>query len=289
MVDVFHKMHTIAFLLAMTICAAAQNGPRSVTAGKLVLWETINDGADFAIAVPVGYESFSDGGYFIPPSIDITKRVSVTRLINGVFLMVELYQGDIKDIRKDQIARITKADASFVKADEKVIGSTEMQEYRSARNGHTRVERFYLTKKKLYVVQAISSVENDPVVTAFLSSVRIGKDDEARKLPSPVSEIASRLDETLISEKPDREIVIISKPRPGYTTEARNSGVTGEVVLKALFSATGSVTKAEPKSGPKELWGSSIEAAGRIKFLPAEKDGKLVSVWKDITYTFSIY
>lgn len=279
----------VTFVLALTFNAAAQGGAAPGAPGQPLRWEAIDDGSEFSVAMPAGYESVIDGGYFIPPSIDIDKHLSVTRLVNRTFLMVELYTGDVKDLRKELISRITKLDEPFTKVDEKTLETAEMQEFRQAKNGHTRIQRFYLTKKKLYIVQAVTSGENDPIAAGFLESVRIGKQDGARKLPVGIREETSAVDLTPISGDPDRELVIVAKPRPSYPSAARAAGASGDVVLRTLFSANGKIARIEPKSGSRELTKAASDAAMRIRFIPAEKDGRLVSVWKEITYTFSIY
>jgi TonB family protein len=83
---------------------------------------------------------------------------------------------------------------------------------------------------------------------------------------------------------------VISKPEPAYTEEARKNQVTGTVVLNVIFAATGKVIGIRVVSGlPDGLTASSINSARRIKFIPAMKDGKPVSMYAQLEYTFSIY
>ncbi|MDT7540473.1 MAG: periplasmic protein TonB [Acidobacteriota bacterium] len=86
-----------------------------------------------------------------------------------------------------------------------------------------------------------------------------------------------------------RRAVIIAKPEPLYTDEARRHGTTGEVRLRLLLSASGEVTKIEPLTNlPDGLTESAVEAARRIEFIPAEKDGRPVSQLATIDYRFDI-
>jgi TonB family protein len=83
---------------------------------------------------------------------------------------------------------------------------------------------------------------------------------------------------------------ILRKPEALYTEEARRNGVRGLVVLKVIFSATGRVLGIRVVKGlPSGLTGEAIRAASRIKFIPAQKDGKPVSMFAQLEYTFSIY
>jgi TonB family protein len=87
-----------------------------------------------------------------------------------------------------------------------------------------------------------------------------------------------------------RKAQIISKPEPLYTEEARKNQVTGTVRLRLILSASGSVSGITPVSRlPDGLTEKAIEAARRISFTPAEKDGRKVSQYVTIEYNFNIY
>jgi TonB family protein len=83
---------------------------------------------------------------------------------------------------------------------------------------------------------------------------------------------------------------ILSRAEPQYTEEARENMVSGTVVLRAVFSASGEVTDIRVMSGlPYGLTEKSIEAARQIKFTPAMKDGRAVSQYIQIEYNFQLY
>ncbi|HKS28280.1 MAG TPA: energy transducer TonB, partial [Pyrinomonadaceae bacterium] len=83
---------------------------------------------------------------------------------------------------------------------------------------------------------------------------------------------------------------ILSRPEPQYTEEARRNQVTGTVVLRAVFSAGGSVTNIKAVKGlPDGLTEKAIAAARQIKFVPAQKDGRNVSQYIQIEYNFNLY
>jgi TonB family protein len=88
----------------------------------------------------------------------------------------------------------------------------------------------------------------------------------------------------------DRRPFIAFKPEPSYTEAARQNALTGSVLLKAIFTADGAVTNIKVASGlPYGLEEKAIEAAKKIKFIPAMKDGKLVSTWMQLEYNFNLY
>jgi TonB family protein len=88
----------------------------------------------------------------------------------------------------------------------------------------------------------------------------------------------------------DQKARILSRAEPQYTDEARENAVTGTVVLRAVFSASGDVTNIRVVSGlPYGLTESAVEAARGIKFSPAMKDGRAVSQYIQIEYNFNLY
>lgn len=83
---------------------------------------------------------------------------------------------------------------------------------------------------------------------------------------------------------------VISKPEPSYTEEARQKQVTGTIVLRAIFAANGQVVGIRAVSGlPNGLTQQAINAARRIKFIPAVKDGRPVSMYIQLEYNFNLY
>ena len=84
--------------------------------------------------------------------------------------------------------------------------------------------------------------------------------------------------------------VIISKPEPGFTEEARKENITGTVRLRAVLTASGDVTNISVVKGLSGgLTEKAINAAKQIKFRPAQKDGHTVSQYVTLEYSFNIY
>ncbi len=83
---------------------------------------------------------------------------------------------------------------------------------------------------------------------------------------------------------------VFSQPRPGYTEAARQNGVSGVVTLRMVLASSGEVTNITVVSGlPDGLSEKAIAAARQIKFEPAMKDGRAVSQYVQVSYTFSLY
>jgi protein TonB len=84
--------------------------------------------------------------------------------------------------------------------------------------------------------------------------------------------------------------IIISKPEPGFTEEARKNNVTGVVRLRVMLHASGLVTNISVVRGlPDGLSEKAAAAARAISFRPAQKDGRTVSQWALLEYNFNIY
>jgi protein TonB len=82
-------------------------------------------------------------------------------------------------------------------------------------------------------------------------------------------------------------IQITYKERAQYTPEARENNVRGTVALRVLFQADGTISDITIVRGlPHGLNEKAIEAAHKIRFRPALKDGKPVSVYGNLEFTF---
>lgn len=94
----------------------------------------------------------------------------------------------------------------------------------------------------------------------------------------------------LTTREVDQPVRILSRPSPTYTDEARRNQISGTVVLRAVFSSSGIVTNIHAVSGlPNGLTERAIAAAKQIRFTPATKDGRPVSMWMELQYDFNLY
>jgi TonB family protein len=83
---------------------------------------------------------------------------------------------------------------------------------------------------------------------------------------------------------------VLFKPEPTYTEEARRNQVTGTVMLRVVFASNGDVVQIRAvHSLPYGLTERAITAARRIKFVPAVKGGRPVSVFMQLEYNFNLY
>ena len=83
---------------------------------------------------------------------------------------------------------------------------------------------------------------------------------------------------------------ILYREKAKYTEEARQNKVQGTVVLQVVFHINGSITDVKVVRGlPDGLTEKAIEAARKIRFNPAVKNGTPVSVRGQLEFSFNLY
>jgi len=83
---------------------------------------------------------------------------------------------------------------------------------------------------------------------------------------------------------------VLSKPEPQYTEDARRNQITGTVVLRVVFASSGEVVQIHAvRTLPFGLTERAIAAARQIRFEPATRDGRAVSVSMQLEYNFNLY
>ena len=159
--------------------------------------------------------------------------------------------------------------------------------------------RVFATKKRFYRFQVFGAPSEDARVKPFFASIVLGKKGEGVEVidgqgapyePGAQSTTPLATEQLYTGKGVDRKTRLIMKVEPQYTEEARANKVTGTVVFKVVFSANGSVTNIRTIAAlPYGLTEQAIDAARKIKFIPAMKDGKFVSMWMQLEYNFNLY
>ena len=166
--------------------------------------------------------------------------------------------------------------------------------YQFTSRGFKGASQIFKTKSHLYQFGALGADIEDPRLKQFFSSIVLGGqrsgtllEDGIGRVPPPES---GDSESVYTRKEVDRTPLIIMQPEPSYTETARQNGITGTVVLKVVFSANGAVTGVTVVADlPMGLKERAIVAARQIKFLPASKDGKFVSMWMQLEYNFNLY
>ncbi|HYY94180.1 MAG TPA: energy transducer TonB [Pyrinomonadaceae bacterium] len=101
---------------------------------------------------------------------------------------------------------------------------------------------------------------------------------------------AVNYDRTFKQTEVTRKAIITYKPEPSFTEAARRYTVTGVVRIRGVLNRTGEVTNLNVvKWLPHGLTQKALDAARRIRFTPADKDGHAVSQYIVFEYNFNIY
>jgi TonB family protein len=183
--------------------------------------------------------------------------------------------------------------------------------------------RAFRTKKHAYLALALTREAGRPEVERFLNSFALGaspagegiagEEPVTRYVPPKKSEGAQPGDVRGAGESPklvqpeggaperapgapltmrgvERKALIVYKPEPPYTEEARQGNVTGVVRLRVVLSSAGRVTDIEVlKPLAKGLTESAMRVARQMRFFPAEKDGRPVSQYMILEYSYAMY
>src|SRR5262245_38988219 len=122
-------------------------------------------------------------------------------------------------------------------------------------------------------VSNISFVEpsNQPPTISLLGSISATRS-------GPIEPMTDELDTT-----------ILYKEKAKYTKDARDNNVQGVVVLNLVFTADGKITGIRVVRGlPDGLTEKAIEAAQKIRFNPATRDGQPISVRGNLEFSFQL-
>ena len=183
----------------------------------------------------------------------------------------------------------TRSDLDLVSERELKIGKFSGQQYASHDRDFPSTEQFFATENRLYRFVVRGTTPEAALAQPFFSSISLGKKQDGIEAleDGDVSTVDAK---AYLGKEVDTKVRLLSKPEPDYTDEAKQKGVRGVVVLKAVFSASGKVTNIRVVQGLSDgLTERAIAAAKQIKFIPASKEGKFVSMWMQLEYNFNLF
>jgi TonB family protein len=117
-----------------------------------------------------------------------------------------------------------------------------------------------------------------PVLLVVLAAAAAPRAEDAAAPPAPGEAAAGTL---------TRAPAVVEAATPEYPEAAKAAGISGEVVLELDLSAAGEVTDARvAKAGGNGFDEASLAAARRLRFSPAEIDGKAAAVTIEYRFRF---
>ncbi len=287
-------------LLVSSLYSQNVSDKSSNVKGKAVKWEALSGkNNEFIFYIPEGYITTADGDYYKGGPINIgahvEKELKVARYINGVVLMMEYYEGEAKQIQK----RLEEQEKLTPLKSEEINGFQVKYFSENKDKQFFRTQHFQI-KNRLYITKSISFSENNEITKVFFESIKIvnknisiapnvPKDTKIASPPVLIERESQMLDDSnaIVEKDADRKVIILKISRPKFPTDIIRNLSSGRFKIKILYSSSGKVTNVEVLESPsKELGKMAIESAKNTTFIPAEKDGRLVSVFKTQEYSF---
>jgi TonB family protein len=171
------------------------------------------------------------------------------------------------------------------------LGRYAGKEYSSRNKDLPATIQLFAVDNRLYQFIATGAPADDPGVKQFFSSITLERKGAIEVSDGPGIPLSDSMGLQVFTGKHvDSKARLVMKPEPQYTDDARRAALTGTVVLKVVFASSGTVTNIRTVSPlPYGLTEQAIAAARNIKFIPAVKDGKYVSMWYQLEYNFNLY
>jgi len=187
----------------------------------------------------------------------------------------------------------TRSDLDLTFENDLKLGKFAGKQYSSHDRDFPSTEQYFATEGRFYRFVVRGATAEHVNAKQFFASVMMGKKQEGVEVleGAQTSRASGGIGPGIFPGKDvDTKARLISKPEPSYTDAARNHQITGTVILKALFASSGKVTNIRVAQGlPDGLTERAIKAARKIKFIPATKEGKYVSMWMQLEYNFNLY
>jgi len=241
------------------------------------------------------YESAADGATyrvwgFTNPDKAARQQGDADTYLDAYAEMV--WEGLLKP-QRDALPDDRKRFASMTYVKELSAKAIPGREYTFTIDNLTGTAQLFVTKSRAYVLVAMGPVGGSWTREPFFSSFSV--DPAVPLLPTASGAIPGPNDLTdtlqvFKSSQVTERARVLDKPEPSYTESARIFSITGTVVLRAIFSSDGHVTNLVIiRRLPHGLTEKAIKAAQAIRFTPAVKDGKSVSMWMQLEYNFNLY
>ena len=219
-----------------------------------------------------------------------TKR-SLTVTVNSVAYSIEIFENLKPRQPLEEFIAESNAGFQYDPGTERklTINGFPGREYSSHTDTTTTVMQFFATEDRLFRFAATGPAGAAPAIEAFFSTIKLGPNTDGFDVSSGVLVELYDGERVYLGKEVDVRGRLLQQPEPTYTKDARDNKIEGTVILRAVILKTGRVERIRVIQGlPYGLTEQAIEAARKIKFAPAMKDGKAVSMWIQLEYNFSL-
>lgn len=275
------KRTLLLLSLLFAVVSSAVGQEPGMEAGEVEWRRYTVKGEEFSVSLPLAprmrtaeVARKSDGKVLV--------RKYLKAIVNGVYYTIEAFENPEPKQSLEEFAGEHRGTYDRKTRRDLTIDGFNGVEY-SFKKNTIGTAQFLATEKHLYRFSASGPPAQRRAMMEFLSSIKLGHEPEG-------IEVSDYTGEWIYTGKEvDVKARLKTKPEPSYTQEARNNGVNGTVILVVVFAKNGEVQNIRVvESLPFGLTQAAIEAAKKIKFTPAMKDGKPVSMWIQLEYNFNL-
>src|SRR5687767_10993724 len=226
----------------------------------------------------------------------IGKRHDVTRDADDYLdAAAELFWEALLKPARESLSEDQRAQASVVYVKELSAKRIAGREYTLTLGELRGTAHVYVAERRLMVLLALDRPGAAWERERFLGSLSFSPN--LRAIPRAKREMGIGAGVSLGSDagpfrssEAEQRARILSKPQPSYTESARKFGIQGTVTLRAVLSHDGQIRDVQVIRGlPHGLTEAAVRAARTIKFTPAMKNGKPVSMYMQLQYNFNFY
>ena len=248
-------------------------------------------GEEFSVMLPVEPSMKTSDVFIMRLKKSRLERVIEAKVGELVYRIYVYENPKPRQTLKEFIAEQTdRSDLNLTFERELNVGKFAGQQYSSHDRDYPSTEQFFATEGRLYRFVVRGATADHANVQPFFSSVTLGKKAEGLEVLEGTDTTPDITQTAFVGKDVDTKARLLSKPEPSYTEEARNKGIVGTVILKVIFRSSGKVTDIRVVQGmPYGMTERAIAAARKIKFVPATKEGKFVSMWMQLEYNFNLY
>lgn len=287
-------------------------------------WETLKPAEEFTVVMPIG--STTEDAEFLYHQRTLKTHLFLSNSKTGPVLAVATMTGiksnpalyseaqrlnSYVDAFKSWFpskVRAAPAIAKLTVVGDKVLNGHTGREYRVTIADLNGTAQFFVTRRRLYAIVALSTKKEEPLQEKFLSSLVIPE-----KSSEPQATVAAKPEPQDAPVKPAQSQSVPAKPvdpetpegEPGKTKPPPISGgvlngkaltlpnpehpavdASGTVVVQVLIDEGGAVIQATALSGPQALREAAVNAARAATFSPTRLNGESARVMGVLTYNF---
>ena len=285
----------LACLLFAATSAAGQNesaAPAATRQAELSAWQTYRiKGEEVSASFPTLPAMTTYQSYRNQTRQTLTNRMAGAYADGVVYSVYTFDNPKPRDDFEDFVAREAQMGGWDVSTGRAVkIGSYTGKEYSFQKNDLACTVQLFAVEDHFYKFTTKGVPTEEAAVKQFFSSVSFNPKEGIDVSDGPGGSFSHPTAEIVLGSQADTKARLVMKPEPSYTEEARQAATTGTVVLKVVFSSSGSVNNIRTVQGlPHGLTEQAIAAARKIKYIPAVKEGKYVSMWMQLEYNFNLY